>query len=279
MHRGYIKLYRKIAEHPRFKDSEWFHVFGFLMLNATHTPRNAVFDGRVVELKPGQMITGRHSIAEKTGIHPSKVARVMEQLKSDQVIEQQAGSKGSIITILNWSQYQDSDNKPDSSRTATEQLPNTNKNEKNVEAFNGIPPSGEVELPPNFPRTEQDAVMRGMGLCIPSEFISLVYQKAVSRGGRDARDVLIRNFAGYLRVEWKYEQQRAAKDAPKPADPNGVGDFWKDKARLDLVDREIKAIEARASHTATDMLIQPQDKKRYIYLRADRKAIKTRLKL
>lgn len=55
--------------------------------------------------------------------------------------------------------------------------------------------------------------------------------------------------------------------------------FWEDKTRLGLVEDEIKGIEYRASHTATEVIIQPQDRERYRVLRADRRKLKKQLGL
>lgn len=106
MHTGYIRLYRRLRDHPRFGDPGWLSVWVFLLLNATHRPFEKLWDGRTVTLKPGQLITGRHAIAKATGVNPSKVYRVLESLKTEQQIEQLAGAKSSIITVLNWERYQ-----------------------------------------------------------------------------------------------------------------------------------------------------------------------------
>jgi hypothetical protein len=59
-----------------------------------------------IMLKPGQLITGRHAIAKATGVNNSKVFRILELLKAEQQIEQLAGVKHSLITVLNWRSYQ-----------------------------------------------------------------------------------------------------------------------------------------------------------------------------
>jgi hypothetical protein len=61
----------------------------------------------------------------------------------------------------------------------------------------------------------------------------------------------------------------------KPAEDT----FWKDKARFDMVEKEIQRIESQASHTAMDMIIQPQDVERYTKLKSERKLLKAKLNL
>ncbi len=55
--------------------------------------------------------------------------------------------------------------------------------------------------------------------------------------------------------------------------------FWKDKARLDMVEKEVHAIEGRASHTAMDIVVEPRDRESYKRLKAERRELKTKMKL
>jgi len=135
--RGWIKLHRRLWENPRSHDPEWLAVWVYLLSHATHQPWRTDFDGKIVELKPGQLKTGRDSIAEATGVHPSKVRRLLAKMKCDQQIDQQAGVKGSIITVLNWESYQradqQNDHQPTSDRPTSDQQATTNNNGKNKE--------------------------------------------------------------------------------------------------------------------------------------------------
>ena len=55
---------------------------------------------------------------------------------------------------------------------------------------------------------------------------------------------------------------------------DGKPKFWEQKARFDLVQAEIAAIEARASHVAMGMEIEPRDKERYSALKRERRELK-----
>ena len=79
----------------------------YLLLKATHRAYRVKFDGRIVELQPGQLVSGRRAIAETTGVHEAKVKRILAVMIADQQIDQHAGVKGSIITVRNWHTYQD----------------------------------------------------------------------------------------------------------------------------------------------------------------------------
>jgi len=74
----------------------------------------------------------------------------------------------------------------------------------------------EVELPAHFPKSAEDAAEAGKFENVPREFAIKTWNKAASRGGRDARDVPIRNFRAYLQTEWAYERERMAKTRKHP---------------------------------------------------------------
>jgi hypothetical protein len=117
------------------KDTDHLAVWIYLLLNASHNEHPALFKGEKITLKPGQLITGRKSIALALHIDESKVERILKSLKSEQQIEQQTSSKNRLISITNWEFYQQSEQQNEqqvnNKRTTSEQQVNTNKNIKN----------------------------------------------------------------------------------------------------------------------------------------------------
>ena len=62
---GWIKLHRKTLDNPIvMKDSAHFAVWAYLLLNATHAEKQAIFKGKRIVLQPGQLITGCISISD-----------------------------------------------------------------------------------------------------------------------------------------------------------------------------------------------------------------------
>ena len=49
-----------------------------------------------------------------------------------------------------------------------------------------------------------------VGAAYPEAFVKDTLDKALSRGGRDAKDTPIRSWPHYLAREWTYEQNRVA---------------------------------------------------------------------
>ena len=133
---GWVCLYRKILENPIIcKDSDYFAVWCYLLLSATHKKTSALFKGKKIILLPGQLITGRKSIAKKFKIDESKVQRILKTLENEQQIKQQTSSQNRLITIRNWYQYQEIEQQNaqqvNNECTTSEQRVNTNNNETN----------------------------------------------------------------------------------------------------------------------------------------------------
>lgn len=138
---GWIKLYRQTLDNPIvMKDADHLAVWIYLILNATHDEYPALFKGKKITLKPGQLITGRKAISNVLGISESKIFRIINCFKSEHQIEQQTSNKNSLISIVNWDLYQSSEqqieSQMNSNRTASEQQVNTNKNERMKECKN-----------------------------------------------------------------------------------------------------------------------------------------------
>lgn len=134
---GYIKLYRKMWDNPVVtKDADHLAVWIYLLTNATHAEHPALFKGEKIMLKPGQLITGRIAISKRLRVQESKVKRILTCFETDQQIERQRGNQNSLISIVNWNQYQQCDHQNDqpvtSHRPASDQPMTTNKNVKNV---------------------------------------------------------------------------------------------------------------------------------------------------
>lgn len=119
---GWIKAYRKMLDNPVCcKDSDYFSVWMYLLLNATHKEHSVIFKGKRVILKPGQLVTGRQVIAKKFKISESKVQRILADLETEQQIEQQTASRNRLITIFHWEDYQEVNNKLNNEWTTNEQ--------------------------------------------------------------------------------------------------------------------------------------------------------------
>lgn len=133
---GWVKLHRKMLDNPIImKDAEHLAVWMYLLLNATHSEYPALFKGEKITLQPGQLITGRKSIASALDVNESKVRRILDSFENDQQIDRQRSNQNTLISLKNWEKYQLCDQQNDqqttNDRPTTDQRPTTNKNDKN----------------------------------------------------------------------------------------------------------------------------------------------------
>lgn len=100
--KGYVALHRDIRNHPRYREKYWFRVWAEMQMGAAHTGFKKIFKGKVIKVKPGQLITDRVSFGEELGIQPDEVERVWHRMKHEGEISWEAGNKERVITILDW---------------------------------------------------------------------------------------------------------------------------------------------------------------------------------
>jgi hypothetical protein len=100
---GWIKLHRRLVEWEWYKVPSMVHLFLHLVLSANHE------DGRWqgVVVKRGQLITGRRSLSEATGISEKTVRTCLSRLEETGEIIKKTASKFSIITVCKYSEYQE----------------------------------------------------------------------------------------------------------------------------------------------------------------------------
>jgi hypothetical protein len=142
---GWIKLHRKLQKKGYYKKSEYIHLWVHLLLSANHKEKEFMFNGNMIIIKEGQLLTGREKLSENTGISESTVERILNMLENEHQIEQQKTNKFRIITIINWQNYQgDNDcgqqngQQTDNKRTTNGQQTATNKNDNNVKNVKNI---------------------------------------------------------------------------------------------------------------------------------------------
>ena len=99
---GWVKLYRKIREWEWYHDSQMVHLLLHLIVSANHD--DARWQG--MEIKRGQLVTGRKSLSEETGIPEKAIRTRLKKLELSGEIFRKTASKFSIITINNYGIYQ-----------------------------------------------------------------------------------------------------------------------------------------------------------------------------
>lgn len=132
---GWIKLHRKIQDWQWHDNPMMVSLFVHILLLANHEEH--IWHNQVV--KPGQFITGRKSLSRLTGLSEQSLRTCIKRLKSTNEITIKSTSQFSVITIINWEQYQSTSEKSTNEITtkltnnqpATNQRLTTNKNDNN----------------------------------------------------------------------------------------------------------------------------------------------------
>ena len=132
MSNGWIKLHRKTLDNPIvMKDTDHFAVWMWLLLNATHSDHDTIYEGERITLKAGQFITGRKIISKELKINESKIQRILKTFEIEQQIEQQTNPRCRLISILRWTDYQldeqQSEQQVNNKRTLNNKIKNNKK--------------------------------------------------------------------------------------------------------------------------------------------------------
>lgn len=141
---GYIKVYRKMIHSPIWHDPDLFRLWMYCLIKASHKDRKVLVDKQEIELKSGQFVTGRFSLHQEfnQGIPPRKQTKDttlwnwLKKLESMGNIDIKSSNKYSVISIVNWCEYQETlttdSQQNDIGLTTDSQQIDTNKNVKNV---------------------------------------------------------------------------------------------------------------------------------------------------
>ncbi|MFB6467654.1 hypothetical protein ACE38V_12760 [Cytobacillus sp. Hz8] len=126
---GWIKLHRKIRANPIFNDHKLLRLWLICLTEASHKERDQIVERKTVHLMPGQFITGRFAIFDmyNNGLkpvdrikEPKTVYRWLEKLEMTGYLTIKKTTKYSVVTINNWSLYQNSDHQDSYKRPSFE---------------------------------------------------------------------------------------------------------------------------------------------------------------
>jgi len=117
--KGWIALHRSIRDNLVYKNSVALHVWIECLLRASSQDDNVYLGRQQISLKAGQFCMGRKEFGESIGVSATTAWFWVKKLKVDSRLDIQTTSFGTIVTVLNWSQYQRLDSDVDSKKTQT----------------------------------------------------------------------------------------------------------------------------------------------------------------
>ena len=146
---GWVKLHRSLLEHWLHEDKPFcrFGAWVDLILLANHEEKKFLATTGLITIKCGQLLTSYRSLSERWGWSKDKVSHFLNTLESDGMIQRNQDKSRTLLTIVNYSVYQNTQDtfrtqigqESDGERTENGQQSDSNrtaigrnKNDKNV---------------------------------------------------------------------------------------------------------------------------------------------------
>lgn len=107
---GWWKFYRSIEDHWIGSDLVAYRLFGYLMSKAQYQDSRIIFEGQILIISRGQLLTSIRRIVDDLKLDRSAIQRRLKLLEADGTIETQPRHKGTIVTICNFEYYQGNEN-------------------------------------------------------------------------------------------------------------------------------------------------------------------------
>lgn len=106
MHRGYVKLWRKILDTGILKEPELLAFWVWCTLKACHKPQTMWFNGIQVHLNAGEFVTSRSEMRENLHQTDNQIRSHIKRLIFTNQITNRTTKRYTIISIVNWDIYQ-----------------------------------------------------------------------------------------------------------------------------------------------------------------------------
>lgn len=104
--KGFIKLYRDIRGHWIWSDPEMFRAWVDILMMVNHKDNKIIFDGQLVVVKRGSVITSLRKLSAKWEWSKGKTSRFLDMLESDGMIKQKRDTKKTLLSVENYGVYQ-----------------------------------------------------------------------------------------------------------------------------------------------------------------------------
>ncbi|MCY7828045.1 Replication protein O [Bacillus spizizenii] len=142
---GWIKLHRSVQDHWIYQEKRKFSKYEAwldLLMMASHKDNKFVLGNELYEVKRGQFISSIRKLGERWSWSNTKVTQFLDLLRKDEMIDFKKDTKKTLITIVNYGVYHDSDEEKktviehenDTKATQKHTIKNVKnvKNEKNI---------------------------------------------------------------------------------------------------------------------------------------------------
>lgn len=111
MSSGWVKIHRELQNHWIWEDKPFSRGQAWvdLIMMATYKDKKMMLDGKLSEISCGNIVTSIRKLCSRWGWSNTKVRRFLKMLEDDGMIAQKSDTKKTLITLVNYGFYQDSE--------------------------------------------------------------------------------------------------------------------------------------------------------------------------
>ena len=119
---GWIKLHKSIMDNWVWSDAVALRAWLDLLMSVNYVKKKILFDGELISIEKGQIMTSIRKLADKWDCTPRKAGKLLQCFVDDQMIELKKTKRGTLLTVVNYSIYQDERNTADYTASTTESI-------------------------------------------------------------------------------------------------------------------------------------------------------------
>lgn len=121
--KGWIKLHRQLQDCWIWKETEPFDMRSAwvdLLLTANHSDKKILFNGELITIAKGQILTSVRKLSAKWNWSVNRTYRFLKLLESDGMLQKESDNNRTLLTIVNYSVFQFSENSNEYSNENTD---------------------------------------------------------------------------------------------------------------------------------------------------------------
>lgn len=129
---GWVKIHRRILQWEWYGDTNTFRVFIHLLLSANHKKKR--WKGIIIQR--GQLVTSVAKLSVKLNLSSKQIRTAIKHLKETNEVATKATNKYTLITLLNYSKFQNTETEKGKQKGNQEGTQGaTNKNDKKYKKY------------------------------------------------------------------------------------------------------------------------------------------------
>lgn len=121
--KGWIKLYRSIEDHWLWQDEKFNYQSAWIdiLLMVNHEPKKIHVSNEIIEIQAGQRWTSIRQLAQRWRWSEKKVLSFLKLLQSDGMIYKESTPNGTLLTVVNYGDFQGRGNTFDNTNDNTKE--------------------------------------------------------------------------------------------------------------------------------------------------------------